>query len=70
MAIEPTLNIKPISRFVDFERWGCAITQAMSEAGVSHSQRDFQAAYSDNIKNVRHSVTRGPPYSAVSYVSA
>jgi hypothetical protein len=61
MAIEPTLQIKPISRFVDFERWGCAIAQAMNEAGLSYSQSDFRSAYSDNIKNVRYSVLEGHP---------
>ena len=61
MAIEPTLQIKPISRFVDFERWGCAITQAMSEAGLSHSQTDFQTAYRNNIRNVRYSVLENHP---------
>src|SRR5665647_833378 len=61
MAIEPTLQIRPISRFVDFERWGCAIVQAMNEAGLSHSQNDFRAAYRSNIKNVRYSVLEGHP---------
>jgi len=61
MAIEPTLQIKPISRFVDFERWGCAITQAMNEAGLTYSQTAFQAAYLGNIKNVRYSVLENHP---------
>jgi hypothetical protein len=61
MAIEPTLQIKPISRFVDFERWGCAITQAMREAGLSYSQTDFLTAYRNNIKHVRYSVLENHP---------
>jgi hypothetical protein len=61
MEIEPTLQIRPVSRFVDFERWGCAISQAMNEAGLSYSQGDFIKAYNANIKNVRYSVLEGQP---------
>lgn len=61
MAIEPTLQINPISRFVDFERWGCAISEAMNEAGLTYSQTAFLTAYRSNIKNVRYQVLEGHP---------
>jgi hypothetical protein len=59
MRIEPALNVKPVSRFVDFERWGCAIAQAMN--GVGYSKEAFIKAYNANIKNVRYSVLEGHP---------
>ena len=61
MAIEPTLQVKPISRFADFERWGYAIVEAMNEAGLHYAQGDFRKAYSDNIRIVRYHVLEGHP---------
>lgn len=51
----------PVSRFVDFELWGRAVTEALDEAGIGCTQDGFLRAYAANVQHVRYHVLEGHP---------